>query len=225
MMKNTAIRVGVIYGVVCILLGILVMAVERSDASSDCLSDGDCPADRRFCRQETAEQRWACFATLAQVGQFCVDPDDCDGRRCIDNQCRAPEQDAQQEEGSIVDTAIEIFQEAIARIKSAITFEDEDIGQFLSGPAKTGKAIAIVKSSDKVITAVKQNPKLNKGAIALVRYKNLERLNVCEKISAVKEQTKQEMNCDYSRDKKMHVIKMDVANDLWPSVTQLIQLH
>lgn len=118
-----------------------------------------------------------------------------------------------------------LFPEAIARIKSAITFEDENIEQFLSGPAKTGKAIAIVKSSDKVITAVKQNPKLNNGAIALVRYKNLERLNVCEKIGQLKEQTKQEMNCDYSRDKKMHVIKMDVANDLWLSMTQKLQLH
>lgn len=117
------------------------------------------------------------------------------------------------------------FPDAIARIKLAITFEDENIEQFLSGPAKTGKAIAIVKSSDKVITAVKQNPKLNKGAIALVRYKNLERLNVCEKISRLKEQSKQEMNCDYSRDKKMHIIKMGVTNDLWPSMTQKLQMH
>lgn len=125
----------------------------------------------------------------------------------------------------IGDFVISQSEEAIARIKSAITFEDENVEQFLSGPAKTGKAIAIITSSDKVITAVKQNPKLNKGAIALVRYTNLERLNVCEKIGQLKEQSKQEMNCDYNRGKKMHVIKMDVTNDLWPSMTQKLQMH
>lgn len=131
----------------------------------------------------------------------------------------------EEEAGSIVEAAIELFQEALTKIREAISFQEEDINTFLTTTAKTGKAIAIVKSSDKVITAVKQNPNIRKDAIALVRYKNLDRLNVCEKIGRLKEQSKQEMNCDYSRDKKMHVIKMDVANDLWPSMTQKLQMH
>jgi hypothetical protein len=220
--------------------------VDRFDASNECFSDGDCPADRRFCRQETAEQRWTCFATLAQVGQFCVDPDDCNGRRCIGNQCRSPDQNA--EEGGIgetdraellqalldnleviTDVVRSLSQEALNRIKAAILPDigDLDVEQFLHlAQLKKARAVAIVKSGDKMILAKRENGAIDRAAISTIKYQHID-INVCQKIVRnLAENDRERVNCRKDPDTGSNFVKTTTSNtELWHQLISQLQLR
>ena len=220
------IHIGIGYGIACILLAMLVTAVDRFDESNECFSDGDCPDERPFCRQTGADQRWQCFAAHAQVGQFCVDPDDCDDRRCIDNRCHALEEaEAPDGEGGVIQT----FIEAINRIKAAILPDarDLDVEWFLSSPTtRKASAVAIVKSGDKLILAKRENSAIDRSAISTIKYQQID-INVCLMIDKnLAADDRELVNCRKDAGTGSNFVKTATSDTkLWHQLVSLVQLR
>ena len=133
-------------------------------------------------------------------------------------------------EPSIGEQIGQIFQEAIDRIRGAISADSGDISVdtflALSGPTKKVRGISIVKSGDKMILAKRENGAIDRAAISTIKYQHID-IDVCQKIEQNLAADERELvTCKKDADTGSNFVKIAASNTkLWHQLVSLIQLR
>lgn len=128
-----------------------------------------------------------------------------------------------------VQEAVGAAPEALDRIKAAILPDagDLDVEQFLHlAQQKKARAVAIVKSGDKMILAKRENGALDRAAISTIKYQHIT-IDVCQKIEKnLPAEDREFVNCLKDADTGSNFVKTTTSNtELWRQLIARLQLR